>query len=169
MPFQEWQHSDYATKQTCQDCHMPVVNEAVAVTALYGQPREGMHRHVFVGSNFAMEGMLQDHRDELATEAQPEEMDAAMKRTTEFLKTQAAKEKITRVDAMPNGLAVDVHVENLGGHKLPTAYPSRRAWLHFAVRGGNGRVGFESGAVTPDGSRIGKDNDEARLKVGRDY
>jgi len=19
-PFQEWQHSDYATKQTCQDC-----------------------------------------------------------------------------------------------------------------------------------------------------
>lgn len=25
-------------------------------------------------------GMLQDHRDELATEAQPEEMDAAMKR-----------------------------------------------------------------------------------------
>jgi len=23
MPFQEWQHSDYATNQTCQDCHMP--------------------------------------------------------------------------------------------------------------------------------------------------
>jgi len=33
MPFQEWQHSDYATKQTCQDCHMPVVNESVPVTA----------------------------------------------------------------------------------------------------------------------------------------
>src|SRR5258708_6375427 len=46
VPFQEWQHSDYATKQTCQDCHMPVVNEAVAVTALYSPPREGVHRHV---------------------------------------------------------------------------------------------------------------------------
>jgi hypothetical protein len=169
MPFQEWQHSDYATKQTCQDCHMPVVNEAVAVTALYGPPREGMHRHVFVGSNFVMEGMLQDHRDELATEAQPEEMDAAMKRTAEFLKTQAAKVTITRVDATPNRLAADVHVENLGGHKMPTAYPSRRAWLHFVVRDGNGRVVFESGALNPDGSIVGNDNDEDPLKFEPHY
>jgi len=84
-----------------------------------------MHRHVFVGSNFLMERVLQDHRDELATEALPEEMDAAMKRTQEFLKTQAARVTITRVDAAPNALVLDVHVENLGGHKLPTAYPSR--------------------------------------------
>jgi hypothetical protein len=148
---------------------MPVVNEAVAVTALYGSPREGMHRHVFVGSNFVMEGMLQDHRDELATEAQPEELDAAIKRTTEFLKTQAAKVSITKVDATPNGLAVDVHVENLGGHKLPTAYPSRRAWLHFAVRDGNGRVVFESGALNPDGSIVGNDNDEDPSKFEPHY
>jgi len=40
---------------------MPVVNEAVSVTAtLYGPPREGMHRNVFVGSNFVMEGRLQE-------------------------------------------------------------------------------------------------------------
>jgi hypothetical protein len=146
-----------------------VVNEAVAVTALYGQPREGMHRHVFVGSNFVMEGMLQDHRDELATAALPEEMDAAMKRTTAFLKTQAAKVTITRVDATPNGLSVDVHVENLGGHKLPTAYPSRRAWLHFVVTDGNGRVVFESGALNPDGSIVGNDNDEDPLKFEPHY
>lgn len=148
---------------------MPVVNGAVAVTALYGPPREGMHRHVFVGSNFVMETMLQDHRDELATEAQPEELDAAMKRTTEFLKTQAAKVTLTRVDATPNGLAVTVHVENLGGHKLPTAYPSRRAWLHFVVRDGNGRVVFESGALNPDGSIEGNDNDQDPLKFEPHY
>ena len=148
---------------------MPEVNEAVAVTALYGPPREGMRRHVFVGSNFVMEGMLQDHRDELATAALPEEMDAAMKRTTAFLKTQAAKVTITRVDATPNGLSVDVHVENLGGHKLPTAYPSRRAWLHFVVKDGNGRVVFESGALNLDGSIVGNDNDEDPLKFEPHY
>ena len=169
VPYQEWQHSDYATKQTCQDCHMPVVNEAVAVTRLYGQPRDGMHRHVFVGSNFVVEGMLQDHRDELATAALPEEMDAAMKRTTEFLKTQAAKVTIGNIDRTTNGVAVEVHVENLGGHKLPTAYPSRRAWLHVVVRDGSGRVVFESGALNPDGSIVGNDNDENPLKYEPHY
>jgi len=85
------------------------------------------------------------------------------------LKTQAAKVTIARVDTMPNGLAVDVHVENLGGHKLPTAYPSRRAWLHFVARDGNGRVVFESGALNPDGSIIGNDNDEDPLKFEPHY
>src|SRR6202042_606337 len=121
MPYQEWLHSDYpGKKSTCQSCHMPVVKEPVAVTALYGQPRDGMHRHTFVGSNFVVEGMLQDHRDELATAALPEEMDAAMKRTAEFLKTQAAKVTIGAIDRTADGVAVEVHVENLGGHKLPT-------------------------------------------------
>jgi hypothetical protein len=171
VPYQEWQHSDYASaaKQTCQDCHMPVVKEAVAVTRLYGQPRDGMHRHVFVGSNFVVEGMLQDHRDELATAALPEEMDAAMKRTTEFLKTQAAKVTIGSMERSGDRVAVEVHVENLGGHKLPTAYPSRRAWLHVVVRDGNGRVVFESGALRPDGSIVGNDNDEDPLKYEPHY
>ena len=148
---------------------MPEVKEAVAITALYGQPREGMHRHVFVGSNFVMEGMLQDHRDELATAALPEEMDAAMKRTAEFLKTQAAKVTIGSVDRTANGVAVEVHVENLGGHKLPTAYPSRRAWLHVVVRDGSGHVVFESGELNPDGFIVGNDNDEDPLKFEPHY
>jgi hypothetical protein len=169
VPYQEWQHSDYATKQTCQDCHMPVVKEPVAVTALYGQPRDGMHRHTFVGSNFVVEGMLQDHRDELATAALPQEMDAAMKRTTEFLKTQAAKVTIGAIDKTADGVAVEVHVENLGGHKLPTAYPSRRAWLHVVVRDANGRVVFESGALNPDGSIVGNDNDADPLMYEPHY
>src|ERR1700730_9984297 len=128
-----------------------------------------MHRHEVVGSNFVMDGLLRDHRDELATAALPEEMDAAMKRTAEFLKTQAAKVTITRVDATPSGLAVDVHVENLGGHKLPTAYPSRRAWLHFVVTDGNGRVVFESGALNPDGSIVRNGNDGGPLKFEPHY
>ena len=169
MPFQEWQHSEYQAKQSCQSCHMPEVKEPVAVTALYGQLREGMHRHVFVGSNFVVEGMLQDHREELHTAALPEEMDAAMKRTAEFLRTQAAKVTIPSIQQTANGIAVDVHVENYGGHKLPTAYPSRRAWLHVVVRDANGRAVFESGALNADGSIVGNDNDADPLKFEPHY
>jgi hypothetical protein len=51
-------------------------------------------------------------------------------------------------------------VTNLAGHKLPTAYPSRRVWLHVTARDGAGNVLFESGAVASDGSISGNDNDK---------
>ena len=54
----------------------------------------------------------------------------------------------------------EISIENLGGHKLPTAYPSRRVWLHLTVRDSRGNALFESGALHPDGSIEGNDNDE---------
>jgi hypothetical protein len=123
-----------------------------------------MRRHVFVGANFLVQGMLQDHRDELATAADPEALDATVKRTTEFLQTKSATVTIRGMERTTNGLAIEVHVENLTGHKLPTAYPSRRVWLHVVVRDRNGRVVFESGALNSDGSIVGNDNDQDPLR-----
>ncbi len=166
MPYQEWLHSDYPAKNnTCQSCHMPEVKEAVAITALYGQPREGMHRHVFVGGNFLLERMLNDHRDELSVKALPEELAAAAERTTKFLQTQSARVSIPTMQTTARGLSIDVLVENLTGHKLPTAYPSRRAWLHVVVRDSGGKVVFESGALNPDGSIVGNRNDADPLAI----
>ncbi|MES2392143.1 MAG: hypothetical protein V4555_10920 [Acidobacteriota bacterium] len=168
-PFQEWQHSQYSAKdtaayQTCQQCHMPEVKEAAPVTALYGPLREGMHRHVFVGGNFVLTGMLQDHRDDLATVAQPDELRAEVDRTRKFLETQAARVEILHPASTANGIRFDVHAENLTGHKLPTAYPSRRVWLHVTVRDANNRIVFESGHLNADGSITGNANDTDPLR-----
>jgi hypothetical protein len=57
-------------------------------------------------------------------------------------------------------LTIDVMVRNLTGHKMPTAYPSRRAWLHLIVRDRDGQTVFESGAVEPSGRIRGNDNDD---------
>jgi hypothetical protein len=59
---------------------------------------------------------------------------------------------------------VDVEVTSLTGHKLPSAYPSRRAWLHVTVRDRSGATVFESGALTPAGRIVGNDNDDDRTR-----
>jgi hypothetical protein len=63
----------------------------------------------------------------------------------------------------------DVEVTNLTGHKLPTAYPSRRAWLHVVVRDRSGATVFESGAITPAGRIVGNDNDDDRSRYEPHY
>jgi hypothetical protein len=128
-----------------------------------------MRRHVFVGANFLIQGVLQAHRDELNVPALPEELEVAVNRTKEFLQTKSAKVTIRGVERTPDKLSVNVFVENLTGHKLPTAYPSRRAWLHLVVRDGSGHVVFESGALNPDGSIMGNDNDEDPLRYEPHY
>jgi hypothetical protein len=159
MPYLEWLHSDYPKRNTCQSCHMPEVKEPVAVTALYGPLREGMHRHEFIGGNFLMQQMLNDYRGDLHTAALPQELVAASGRTIDFLKSQSARVTLQNAEEKSGRLSLDVHVENLTGHKLPTAYPSRRAWLHVMVQDRDGRTIFESGALNADGSIVGNAND----------
>ena len=164
MPFLEWQHSDFGLTsnpkyQTCQQCHMPEVKGPTPITALYGQPREGARRHIFVGANFFMAGILGAHRDELAVEASADEMSRARKETIDFLQSRSARVSVTDIATSGADLTFNVTAENLGGHKLPTAFPSRRAWLHVTVRDASGNIVFESGHLNPDGSIVGNDND----------
>jgi hypothetical protein len=159
VPYQEWLHSDFKTKQTCQDCHMPVEAEPVPITRVFGVPREGVKRHAFVAANFFMLRMLNQYRDELEVEALPQELASAADYTVAYLKEKAARVSIENALVRSGRFEADVLVENLGGHKLPTAYPSRRCWLHLAVYDRNNRMVFESGAMRPDGSIAGNDND----------
>jgi hypothetical protein len=140
---------------------MPAVPEAVAVSRVLAEPREGMARHVFVGANFFMQRMLNRYRDDLSVEALPAELMAAADRTQAYLQSSAARISISAsAQARDKPLQLSVHVENLGGHRLPTAYPSRRVWLHVLVTDANRATVFESGALNANGSIRGNDNDE---------
>jgi hypothetical protein len=169
VPYQEWQHSEFKNTKSCQSCHMPLIKEPVPITRVFGVPRDGVSRHTFVAANFFMLRMLNRYRDDLGVTAPPQDLTAAASQTMQFLAKESANLAIEEVAVDAGRLRAEIAIENLSGHKLPTAYPSRRAWLHVTVRGAGGRVVFESGAVNPDGSIRGNDNDADAQKFEPHY
>ncbi|MCH7533665.1 MAG: hypothetical protein IIB36_18160 [Gemmatimonadetes bacterium] len=163
-PYLEWRASSYAAEgemgESCQDCHMPAVQEDVPVTDVLGRARADVSRHVFQGGNFFMLRLLNRYRDELGVTALPQEMALAADRTEAHLRSSTASVEIQSASLEGDRLRIDVSVQNRAGHKFPTAYPSRRAWLHLTVDDRDGRRVFDSGAFSPDGSIVGNDHDE---------
>jgi hypothetical protein len=137
---------------------MPVVADT-AISSVVGEPRERLSRHTFLGGNFFMLRMLNRFGGELGVVAPGDELNAAADATLRQLAEDTADVAITRADLAGGRLAIDVRVRNRTGHKLPTGYPSRRAWLHVVARDGRGQVIFESGAVSATGAIAGNDND----------
>lgn len=169
VPYLEWLASDYREERSCQDCHMPPVRDAVPISAVLGQPREGVARHEFLGGNFFMQRILNRFRDELGVAALPQELELSAARTVRHLESEAARLSIGRPVLSAGRLEAEISVENLGGHKLPTAYPSRRVWLHVTVRDPDGNMVFESGAVDNRGAISGNDNDADPARVESHY
>jgi hypothetical protein len=159
VPYLEWRHSSYRENQSCQSCHLPRVDEPMPITSVLGQPRDGFARHMFQGGNFLIPRVLNRFRGELGVVALPQELEASALRTVQHLQTEAARISIKSARVDYGQLEAEVVLENLAGHKLPTAYPSRRVWIRFVARDADGKVLFESGGFQPDGSIQGNDND----------
>jgi len=169
MPYVEWLHSSYKDKQSCQQCHMPAVDGTMAVSSLAGHPRDGARRHTFTGANFLLADMLSAHGAELGATASSAALDTASQQIRTLLATQAARLTVTPATAEHGVIAFAVKVENLTGHKLPTAFPSRRAWLHVTVTAADGKVVFESGKLNEDGSIAGNANDADPTRFSPHY
>lgn len=160
VPFLEWKHSSYRDTESCQDCHMPVVTEETPVTSVLPKPHANVNRHVFLGGNAFMQRLLGMYREDLGVAPSARDMGRAADRTEAHLATKAASLTIKGVELVEGVLKAELVVENLAGHKLPTAYPSRRVWVEFEVMDALGRTIFSSGRPVDDGSIEGNDNDE---------
>jgi hypothetical protein len=169
VPYLEWRHSAFREERSCQACHMPAVATPTRITSVLGEEREGLGRHTFLGGNFFMLRMLNRYRGQLGVVALPQELEAAARATITQLQQETASVTVVRAAAQGERLEIDVSVQNRTGHKLPTAYPSRRVWLHLTVRDGQDRIVFTSGAIDRSGLIQGNDNDADPLRVEPHY
>src|SRR5687768_17569679 len=158
VPYLEWRHSAFVEERSCQSCHMPAA-ENTPIASVLGEPREHLARHSFLGGNFFMLRMLNRFRGDLGVIAPARELEAAAQATIRQLQIETASVAIARAELAGAQLEADIVVRNLAGHKLPTGYPSRRAWLHVTVRDAAGRLLFESGALSAEGQISGNDGD----------
>lgn len=126
------------------------------------QEREPYAQHTLVGGNTHLLEILRDYRTELGISGSTtiEGFDDQIALTQNFL-GGAASIAISAPAVVGSKLNFDIAVTNNAGHKIPSAYPSRRTWLHVTVKDNSGNVIFESGK--PD-SRGYISTDEARLK-----
>jgi len=148
-PYLEWKNSRFRTQGIeCQNCHMPSIDDPVVISNRPGNlgSRTPFARHYFVGGNVFMLKLLQKHGAELGVTATAAHFDSTINRTLRMLQQETAELSTQYTWAGSDTLVVKVAVKNKSGHKFPTAYPSRRAWLYFDVQDNNGQSVFTSGA-----------------------
>lgn len=166
--YLEWQNSSFNNEEgqpegkACQACHMPTTSEdgEVLRTRIARAPpgfdfnineRAPFGRHAFVGANTLMPSILKNERAILSPQATDLAFDATVELARRRLQELTAAVTIDGVTTDGGALSFDVTVRSDVGHKLPTGFPSRRAWLRVEVVGENGEVLFVSGDFDSSG------------------
>ena len=166
-PYLEWQNSVYSDQpfptresRSCQECHMPRADATRLARHPSGHDvteipeREHFETHAFVGANAFMLDLMADHADELGVVADPDALRHGAQLARGFLAERTARVRAGEASWLGGRLRFDVDIENLAGHRFPSAYPSRRAFLEVVVRRG-GEVVFSSGTPDATGRLLG--------------
>ncbi len=177
-PYLEWRNSEFCdepeyngeidrseTSKTCQECHMADVGTTRIArdpngNDLFLRDREHVRAHGFVGGNAFMLDLMRANHEELELDAPPEAFARTARMTRRQLMNHTARVAIRAAESDGDDAMFSVRVENLSGHKLPTAYPARRVWLRVEVTQGGEEV-FASGRFDADGRLLGIEDELA--------
>lgn len=163
--YHEWLNSIYSIEddnnQECQGCHMPRLDESVVIASGYDflPGRNPFSQHWLVGGNTFMLELMKNRIDQLGITANENHFDTVITRTLQNLQQHSATIEINQGNIDADTARYTVKLTNKAGHKLPSGYPARRAFVEFIAMDDNGNEIFHSGAVNSQYEVVGQNAD----------
>ncbi|MBK8557203.1 MAG: hypothetical protein IPL65_16205 [Lewinellaceae bacterium] len=153
--YHEWLNSRYDKEHdniSCQKCHVPNINDEIIISANYQflTPKFPYALHEMAGANVTMLKLMKNNIGLLDIPATATQYDSTIAATLRMLQEKTLDLSLTPVQLQGDTMKFDLRLGNKAGHKFPSGYPSRRAWVELELLDANGNSLFHSGAMNAD-------------------
>lgn len=158
--YHEWKNSIYSASGTqCNTCHMPRIEGPIILAAEYTflNPQTPFGLHHLAGANVHMLEIMKANRVALGIPATEAQFDSTIARTKAMLNQRSLDVDVDLIDRTSDTVYFDVRLLNRAGHRFPSGYPSRRAFVEFVVLDANNDTVFASGTIDDSYEVIGHD------------
>lgn len=152
--YHEWLNSAFPNQgRTCQTCHMPQIEDPVKIAVGYiAIPgRSPFNLHTFAGANEQMVRLIKNNKQALGINAPDANFDSTLKAINRMLKNETIDLTIDAPSFDNDTARFAVRLRNRAGHKFPSGYPARKAFVQFVVKKLNGDTLFASGLFNEQG------------------
>ena len=157
--YHEWLNSSYNTNNiSCQSCHLPVLSKGnfILIAGHDTEPRNRFYLHELAGANTFMLDLMKNNKETLGISASDEQFDESIQATINILQNKTLNIKLTAIERTLDTAFFEVRLTNKAGHKFPSGYPSRRAFITFILENTAGDTLFMSGKMNENFEIIGE-------------
>ena len=160
VTYHEWKNSVYSTQDSsCQDCHIPRINDSIKIATDYPflDPRSPFGKHHLVGGNVFMLKILRDNMSSVGATCRTSNFDTTIARSQRILRNNTLDLNLQYINRANDTAYYDVELINRTGHKFPSGYPARIAWVEMMAIDDQNDTIFWSGKYNGNGDIVNRD------------